>query len=295
MIFLGGITMSSINFSQPYDLLSIDDIFRVKRILRPDSITIDDDVTIRYVYNSYRGSKNDIIPSEILTNRLALVKKEYVSGGFMKIIVSFLKFSNVIRSGNSEFSESFVDIKLVPRENFSEAEYFLIKNFYKKTDYTRYFKSTPEKVKDCVNRFNMSYFNKIVENSTERFENMSYLDRCNSYNATPRSLHSIGMGAGIIPIIDNVYFNNPYTTVKWKDHTTTTVKCTDGEVFNKEIGLAMAISKKYLETFGFPYPRSAFKSIVNNAVDQSAKTAAKKAYKEAKKQKLLKAGESNDE
>ncbi|MDD2952522.1 MAG: hypothetical protein PHC95_05080 [Parabacteroides sp.] len=44
--------------------------------------------------------------------------------------------------------------------------------------------------------------------------------------------------------IENVIFNNPATIVIWKDGSKTVVKCQPGEVFSKETGLAMAISKR---------------------------------------------------
>lgn len=47
--------------------------------------------------------------------------------------------------------------------------------------------------------------------------------------------------------IKKVIFNDPATIVYWKDGSKTIVKC-DGENFDKEKGLAMAISKKVLGT-----------------------------------------------
>ena len=96
-----------------------------------------------------------------------------------------------------------------------------------------------------------------------------------------------------MPEIVDIYYNAPYTTVKWFDGTTTTVAATNDEEFNKELGLAMAISRKYCECMGVEYPRAAFKRMVNNANDQTAKTAARKAYKNAKK--LLKATDISSE
>jgi hypothetical protein len=61
------------------------------------------------------------------------------------------------------------------------------------------------------------------------------------------------------PLISDIFYNKPYTTVKWFDGTTTTVKSMDGDSFNKEIGLAMAISRKYYESIGLEHPRAAFK------------------------------------
>lgn len=48
--------------------------------------------------------------------------------------------------------------------------------------------------------------------------------------------------------IEKVIFNNPATVVLWKDGTKTVVKCQDGDNFDKEKGLAMAICKKALGT-----------------------------------------------
>ena len=44
--------------------------------------------------------------------------------------------------------------------------------------------------------------------------------------------------------IKKVIFNDPATIVYWKDGTKTVVKCQDGDVYDKEKGLAMAIVKK---------------------------------------------------
>lgn len=46
------------------------------------------------------------------------------------------------------------------------------------------------------------------------------------------------------PEIKNVIFNDPATIVFWEDGTKTVVKCQDGDEFDPEKGLAMAIAKK---------------------------------------------------
>lgn len=48
------------------------------------------------------------------------------------------------------------------------------------------------------------------------------------------------------PKITNVIFNNPATIVFWSDNTKTVVKCVDGDEFDPEKGLAMAMLKKLL-------------------------------------------------
>ena len=58
-------------------------------------------------------------------------------------------------------------------------------------------------------------------------------------------LNSIyGRSSSNIPEIKNVIFNDPATIVFWKDGTKTVVKCQDGDEFDPEKGLAMAIAKK---------------------------------------------------
>ena len=58
-------------------------------------------------------------------------------------------------------------------------------------------------------------------------------------------LNSIyGISSSHIPEIKNVIFNDPATIVFWEDETKTVVKCQDGDEFDPEKGLAMAIAKK---------------------------------------------------
>ena len=49
-----------------------------------------------------------------------------------------------------------------------------------------------------------------------------------------------------MPEIKDVIFNAPATIVIWEDGTKTVVKCGEGDVFDPEKGLALAISKKAL-------------------------------------------------
>ena len=89
-----------------------------------------------------------------------------------------------------------------------------------------------------------------------------------------------------LPVISDIYYVAPYTTVKWMDGTTTTVKARKDDEFNKEYGLAMAIAKKYYECLEAPNPRAAFKKAAyKDAHDQTEKTTQKRAYKEEKKKR----------
>ena len=54
----------------------------------------------------------------------------------------------------------------------------------------------------------------------------------------------------ILPEIKNVIYNDPATIVFWADATKTVVKCQEGDTFNPETGLAMAIVKKIFGNTG---------------------------------------------
>ena len=53
-----------------------------------------------------------------------------------------------------------------------------------------------------------------------------------------------------LPEIKDVIFNEPATIVMWSDGTKTVVKCQEGEGYDPEKGMAMAISKKALGNKG---------------------------------------------
>ena len=54
----------------------------------------------------------------------------------------------------------------------------------------------------------------------------------------------------ILPNIKKVIFNDPATIILWSDGTKTVVKCQEGDTFDKELGMAMAISKKFFKNKG---------------------------------------------
>ena len=53
-----------------------------------------------------------------------------------------------------------------------------------------------------------------------------------------------------IPNIKDVIFNNPATIVIWEDGEKTVVKCQEGDIYDPEKGLAMAITKRALGNKG---------------------------------------------
>lgn len=76
--------------------------------------------------------------------------------------------------------------------------------------------------------------------------------------------------------IEKVIFNDPATIVFWSDGGKTVVKVCDGEQFDPEKGLAMAISKRFLR---YDY-KSVFKKYIDN--DAAACDSFVEKYKEEK-------------
>ncbi len=92
-----------------------------------------------------------------------------------------------------------------------------------------------------------------------------------------------------VPIIKDIYYVAPYTTVKWSDDTITTVKAFEADKFDKELGLAMAIAKKYYECLEAPNPRASIRQAAfKDAHDLTDKVREKRAYKLEKKIKARK-------
>lgn len=78
------------------------------------------------------------------------------------------------------------------------------------------------------------YGNPDIELTERAYRNMANT----MYGAKPQIV------SVIFPTIANVIFNDPATIVFWSDGTKTVVKTQDGEEFDPEKGLAMAIAKK---------------------------------------------------
>lgn len=62
--------------------------------------------------------------------------------------------------------------------------------------------------------------------------------------------------------ISKVIFNPPATIVYWKDGAKTVVKCQDGDIYDKEIGLVTCIAKKMLGN------RSNFNNLIKRYTEQ---------------------------
>ena len=143
---------------------------------------------------------------------------------------------------NSSIKLNYDCVKLYGRKNveISEAEKIALRSCY----YKHFYDSQLEKVN---NMFNKSY---IADKS----------------NTVAR-----------VPDIEKVIFNKPATIVLWSDGTKTVSRCIENDIWDKETGLSMCISKKYLELLGYKRPRTALKNYANSySFDYTDKTTDKK-------------------
>lgn len=96
------------------------------------------------------------------------------------------------------------------------------------------------------------------------------------FNLKPKNMY--------LPKIKNVVISEPYTTIMWKDGSKTQVKCMDGDQFNPEHGLAMAVLKKLMEKPDKPNAYSKWvKQWVKQGIEAGEKQVARKNKKAEKK------------
>ena len=85
------------------------------------------------------------------------------------------------------------------------------------------------------------------------------------------------VGKCLLRTAKGIYFNPPYTTIKWTDDTITTVKCTDGDTFSEEAGIALCFMKYFTE--------ERFHQIMKDCIKNSIDIPAKQIHKSIKKKK----------
>lgn len=97
------------------------------------------------------------------------------------------------------------------------------------------------KLRDDVER----YYYKVDSSSLKVYKHDDHLDTM----IYGRSIID-ALKPTCVPAIKNVIFNDPATIILWADGTKTVVKCQDGDIYDPEKGMAMAICKKALGNQG---------------------------------------------
>ena len=91
-------------------------------------------------------------------------------------------------------------------------------------------------------------------NHPKKLSLSKYIINQNSHPDEGNEYYRGGTPNGIyLPDIKKVHFNYPHTVVLWSDGTKTIVKCQEGDFYDNQVGLAMAISKKALGNEGNYY------------------------------------------
>ena len=116
-------------------------------------------------------------------------------------------------------------------------------------------------VVNCIDSLNYKIFDIKVVISTKELNTVTLRkrkkdERRNEMPVERKSMNSNIYYASVTaksvsaPSIKKVIFNDPATIVFWSDGSKTVVKCQDGDIYDPEKGLAMAISKKALGNKG---------------------------------------------
>ena len=103
-------------------------------------------------------------------------------------------------------------------------------------------------VNDLIDKANDAYIKSVLMHNA-----YCYIGDSSYYNMS--EINKIVFGDEVFmrqPKIKNVIFNDPATIVYWEDRTKTVVKC-EGEKYDPEKGLTMAITKKMLGNKGNYY------------------------------------------
>ena len=94
----------------------------------------------------------------------------------------------------------------------------------------------------------------VVNNSKISYENFYKTTKDDAMSRIIlNSVYGLSTYEGFELFIDKVIYNDPATIVMWKDGSKTVVKTCNGEAFDPEKGLAMAMSKKILGNRGNYY------------------------------------------
>lgn len=108
---------------------------------------------------------------------------------------------------------------------------------------------------------------------SQRWENLKHLDEQSwKYTLVSHDIKNL--------IIKKVIFQNPATIIMWEDDTKTVVRCTKGDQFNPEAGIALCYMKKILGNDGSYH--KVFKDWISKAT-RDAKIKARKKKVRAKK------------
>ncbi len=154
----------------------------------------------------------------------------------VKNLVSDMQKHNIsYEAGGIKFKTNDVEVKFVIDDPAKwRFDGYRFDEIYGKKELVETFaRLCPGRIVNANKKMSLSRY--VINQSTEQRDNESVPTTSN------------GM---YIPDIKNVYFNHPHTIVMWADGTKTIVKCQEGDFYDSEKGLALAIAKKALGNSG---------------------------------------------
>ena len=160
------------------------------------------------------------------------IEKEEINGQFREACESFdkcVKDSINTKIGKTLHEAAAESIKEAnPESLYPKQIYISTARTTGKTEFQRY-------IEDAINNKHLvDYIRDDVYNTKRLWRTMM-----NSTYGTMRN-------PAKLPTIKNVIFNNPATIVFWADGTKTVVQAIEGDIYDPEKGLAMAMCKKML-------------------------------------------------
>ena len=212
--------------------------FHCKGYYRPSrKILIEPDITILFRYDF----KNEIIglrPDYFWTN-----SKDTSSYLRSAHSIELSDLDSIIELINNYINRTVIlkDIKH-SGDKFDVLRYSYIDTDFCKTFNNKELDDVPEdliKLKTKLNEIYGTNCFKEKENKTMPTKNI--------FNSETLYFNGTLLSEGMHPEIKNVIFSGPCTIVMWSDGDKTIVRC-DDENFDKEKGLAMSITKKFLGT-----------------------------------------------
>lgn len=257
--------------------------FGIEWIDKPQYVAIDTDYFGRIISVSMLWDTASNTPSfykDIESKKVKCMAIANVNPKTNAVICRILKVKDHFALGSILNKSAVISVRGIELNEYDERVFNVIRSSYKRHFSTNYISGTLLDQSPKLPETTTSHDS--VTNSPYDVVVDAIADAYGYYRKYVKGVES-SMMYKQMPIIDRVILNDPAVIVLWSDGTKTIAMRTSDDTFDPEVGLAMAISRKYYEILGFPYPRGAFKAQIRNADDRSDSVRKKR----ARKQKLL--------
>lgn len=284
-------TNSQVSFDQPYEVALLFNYtpydnkcyFGIDWIDKPQYVAVDADyfgsiISVSMLWDT--ASNTPSFYKDIESKKVKYMAMATVNPKTNAVVCRILKVKDHFNLYSTLNKSATISVRGIELNEYDKRVFNVIRSSYKRHFSTNY-----------ISGMLLDQSPKLPETTTshDSITNSPYYTAAdalvNAYSYYKK--HVRGMESSMMykqmPIIDRVILNDPAVIVLWSDGTKTIAMRTNDDTFDPEVGLAMAISRKYYEILGFQYPRGAFKAQIRNADDRSNSVRKKR----ARKQKLL--------